>query len=87
MKSKVFSLIMLGSFASCSNPNAKKINPYEHTAPYEIQKHFDHKIKWDAVRQERWKNGCLWVDSIGGDKIIVIRHEKGIKPPSSITKK
>ncbi len=73
--------------ASCSNPNAKKINPYEHAAPYEIQKHFDHKIKWDAVKKERWKNGCLWVDLIGDDKFILIRHEKGIKPPSSLITK
>jgi len=88
MKSKFMGGILLSCFlASCSNPDRPKINPYEFTAPNEIQKHFDHKIKWDAVRQERWKNRCLWVDSIGDDKFIVIKHEKGIKPPRSLTEK
>jgi|LakMenEpi03Aug12_release.lakeMendotaPanAssembly.Ray.scaffolds.fasta_scaffold4203297_1 hypothetical protein len=77
MKREILGSILLFSvITSCSNPNKTKINPYEFNAPEDIQKHFNHKIKWDAVRQERWKNGFLWVDSIGNDKIIVIHHEK-----------
>jgi hypothetical protein len=59
-------------------PNgAKKIDPYSFKVPEEIQKHFSYPVKWDAVKQERWLNGELWVDSTrsGNFKCIVIHHE------------
>jgi hypothetical protein len=51
-----------------------KIDPYSFKAPYEIQKHFSHEVKWDAAKQERWMNGELWVDSTKNFKCIVIHH-------------
>lgn len=74
----IVAMFTLG-LASCDQPS--KVNPYQYKAPPEIQKHFDHEVKWNAARQERWLNGELWVDSIGGDKCIVIRHH-GVNPPS-----
>ena len=59
-------------------PNeVRKVDPYSFMVPEEIQKHFSHPVKWDAVKQERWLNGKLWVDSTqsGNFKCIVIQHE------------
>lgn len=70
-----FLLIML-TMQGCLDAKKSKVNPYSYKAPEEIQKHFNHKIKWDAIHQERWKNGFLWVDSTGGDKIIIMRRDR-----------
>ena len=78
MKKTVIMAAMFILGSSCDQPS--KINPYDYKAPPEIQKHFDHEVKWNAVRQERWLNGELWVETIGKDKCIVIRHD-GVTPP------
>jgi len=78
MKKIIFFFSLLAVFTSCE----KQIpaGPYRFTAPYEVQKHYDYPIRWNAVRQERWLNKELWVDSIGRTKFILIRHS-GVKTP------
>jgi hypothetical protein len=78
---KIAIVVALFGLIGCDSKPKKRIELYSPKAPYEIQKHFSHKVKWDAVKQERWVNGHLWVDSAGGWKCIIIHHGK-VEPPS-----
>ena len=71
------------TIASCDRPS--KVNYLDHKAPYEIQKHFSYPIKWDAVKQERWVNGKLWVEERNGWKCIIMKRDLEVKPPKSAT--
>lgn len=74
----IFSVFLVAVFSACEKE--AKVDPYRFTAPYEVQRHFAHPVRWNASRQERWVNKELWVDSIGRTKFIIIRHS-GVKSP------
>lgn len=77
-KAFVLCFVLALIFNACEKES--KVDPYRFTAPYEVQRHFAHPVRWNASRQERWVNKELWVDSIGRTKFIIIRHS-GVKSP------
>jgi hypothetical protein len=75
--------LVLMVMVSCDRPS--KVSYLEYKAPYEIQKHFNYPIKWNAVRQERWVNGKLWVEERNGWKCIIMKRDLEVEPPKGAT--
>ena len=60
--------------------HSRSTNYLEAPVPYEVQKHFKRKIKWDKWRQEAWLRGDIIIDSNSvGQKWLFIKHKKKIK--------
>ncbi len=79
-KSNLYLALALYLVLGCSSDRGKKVSYLDYKAPVEIQRHFNHPVRWDAQRQERWVNGKLRVIYINGTPCLRIEHDP-VEPP------
>lgn len=79
----IATILVLIILFGCDRPS--KVSYLKYKAPYEIQKHYDYPIEWNAAKQERWINGKTRVVESNGWKSIVVKHDLEVEPPKNAT--